>query len=246
MDNCAYWSGYQDLLQRLRKNCDDGSFGFYAQGKENYPRFRETAVNQNREDKKATQLFSEYASEQYEKMRGGRFYRSLDFLLYLLLIVMTALAIRTFLAEPVRVDGSSMYPNLINDEHMAMEKVSLWFSPPKRGDIVICFYPGYKISCVKRVIGLPGETVSIEGGKVNINGEVLDEAAYWQDQIYQDLSPVQIGKDQYFVMGDNRNESKDSRNVSVGPIPGYKIVGRVHAVIWPFRNIRGIKPVQYS
>ena len=181
-----------------------------------------------------------------EKVKKPLWLDILEWVLTIVAALAIALCIRSFVFEPVRVDGSSMYPNLINNEHMAMEKVSLWFSPPKRGDIVICFYPGYKISCVKRVIGLPGETVSIEGGKVNINGEVLDEAAYWQDQIYQDLSPVQIGKDQYFVMGDNRNESKDSRNVSVGPIPGYKIVGRVHAVIWPFRNIRGIKPVQYS
>ena len=112
----------------------------------------------SKKEKKSEQLLSELASDQYEEMRGGRFYRSLDFLLYLLMVVLTALAIRTFLAEPVRVDGNSMYPNLLDNEHMAMEKVSLWFNPPQRGDIVICFYPGYKISCVKRVIGLPGET----------------------------------------------------------------------------------------
>ena len=186
------------------------------------------------------------ASEQYENTRGGRFYRSLDFLLYLLLIVLTALSIRTFLAEPVRVDGSSMYPNLVNNEHMAMEKISLWFKPPQRGDIVICYYPGYTVSCVKRVIGLPGETVSIVDGKVLINGTELIESEYWNGTIYQDMDPVQIGKGQYFVMGDNRNESKDSRNPSVGPIPGYKVIGRVHAVVWPLKNIRGISSVEYS
>ena len=200
----------------------------------------------SKKEKKSEQLLSELASDQYEEMRGGRFYRSLDFLLYLLMVVLTALAIRTFLAEPVRVDGNSMYPNLLDSEHMAMEKVSLWFNPPQRGDIVICFYPGYKISCVKRVIGLPGETVSVSDGVVYINGEPLNESAYWSEMMYQDMNPVRIGADEYFVMGDNRNESKDSRNPSVGPIPGYKIIGRVHAVIWPLKNIRGIQPVRYS
>ena len=200
----------------------------------------------SKKEKKSEQLLSELASDQYEEMRGGRFYRSLDFLLYLLMVVLTALAIRTFLAEPVRVDGNSMYPNLLDNEHMAMEKVSLWFNPPQRGDIVICFYPGYKISCVKRVIGLPGETVSVSDGVVYINGEPLDESAYWSQMMYQDMNSVRIGADEYFVMGDNRNESKDSRNPSVGPIPGYKIIGRVHAVIWPLKKIRGIQPVRYS
>ncbi len=187
-----------------------------------------------------------YAQDRYEKMNWTRFYRNVDFVIYILLVVMLALAVRTFIAEPIRVDGGSMIPTLTNGEHMFVEKVSFWFEPPQRGDVIICFYPGYTESCVKRVIGLPGETVEIRGGAVYINGEPLNESSYWQDTIYDDMEPVNVGKKQVFVMGDNRNGSKDSRNPSVGPIPYSHVEGRVRAVIWPFQNATSIHRPEYQ
>lgn len=177
-----------------------------------------------------------YVADRYEKMKGTRFYRNVDFFLYILMVMLIALGIRTFLCEPIRVDGDSMIPTLTNEEHMFVEKVSYWFEAPARGDIIICYYPGYRESCVKRVIGLPGETVEIAGGKVSINGALLGEQAYWNGEIYSDVAPVAVGEEQVFVMGDNRNGSKDSRNPSVGCIPYIRIEGRVRAVIWPFQN----------
>ena len=186
------------------------------------------------------------AEEQYENMRGSRAYRNAEFFIYILIVVLTALSVRSFLAEPIRVDGDSMIPTLINNEDMLVEKVSYWFHDPARGDMVICFYPGYTVSCVKRVIGLPGETVSISEGKIYINGAALDESDYWNGEIVGDMDPVTVGARQVFVVGDNRNGSKDSRNPSVGCIPYAKVVGRVIAVVWPFSMFRTVERVSYS
>ena len=188
----------------------------------------------------------ERAEEQYENMRGSRAYRNVEFFVYILIVVLTALTIRAFVAEPIRVDGDSMIPTLINNEDMLVEKVSYWFLDPQRGDLVICFYPGYTESCVKRVIGLPGETVSVSGGLIYIDGEAIDESAYWSGEIIGDMDPVTVGAREVFVVGDNRNGSKDSRNPSVGCIPYGKLVGRVVGVVWPFDVFRTFERVTYS
>jgi signal peptidase I len=186
------------------------------------------------------------AEEQYENMRGSRAYRNAEFFIYILIVVLTALSIRSFLAEPIRVDGDSMIPTLINNEDMLVEKVSYWFEDPTRGDMVICFYPGYTESCVKRVIGLPGETVSITDGMIYIDGTALDESDYWTGEIIGNMDPVTVGAREVFVVGDNRNGSKDSRNPYVGCIPYSKVVGRVIAVVWPFSTFRTFERVNYS
>lgn len=186
------------------------------------------------------------AEEQYENMRGSRAYRNVEFFIYILIVVLTALSIRSFIAEPIRVDGDSMIPTLINNEDMLVEKVSYWFQDPTRGDMVICFYPGYTESCVKRVIGLPGETISITDGMIYIDGTMLDESDYWNGDIIGDMDPVTVGAREVFVVGDNRNGSKDSRNSYVGCIPYSKVVGRVIAVVWPFSAFRTFERVNYS
>ena len=135
--------------------------------------------------------------EQQDKLRGGRFCRRLDFCISLALLIVVALSIRAFIAEPAR------------------------------GDIIICYYPGYTKSCVKRVIALGGETIEIRDGAVYIDGAPLDESAYWSGTMLADYGPVTVPAGEVFVMGDNRGMSKDSRNPAVGPIPRHKIVGRV-------------------
>ena len=187
----------------------------------------------------------DHAEDQYENMRGSRSFRNVEFLLYIVAVVLVALTIRSFIAEPIRVDGDSMVPTLIHNEDMFVEKMSYWFSDPLRGDIVICFYPGYTESCVKRVIGLPGETVSVVDGAIYIDGEQLDESAYWSGEIIGDMDPVTVGRREVFVVGDNRNGSKDSRNPSVGCIPYAKVVGRVVAVVYPFDEFETFSRVTY-
>lgn len=186
------------------------------------------------------------AENQYESMRGSRTFRNFDFFVYIAVVVVAALVIRAFLVEPIRVDGDSMVPTLINNEHMFVEKIGYWFMEPQRGDIVICYYPGYTESCVKRVIALPGETISVHNGAVYINNELLNEGQYWNGLILGDFSPVTVGAREVFVMGDNRNGSKDSRNASVGCIPYAKIEGRVLAVLWPLVDFTSFPRVEYA
>ncbi len=196
-------------------------------------------------NKKQLKCLQAYAEQRYENMRGARADRNIDFVLYILMVVVLALGVRTFLAEPIRVEGNSMVPTLLDGEHMFVEKVSYWCKQPARGDVLICFYPGYDESCVKRVIGLPGETVAVTNGVVTVDGAPLDESLYWTEQISGDTQPVTVPDKQVFVIGDNRNFSKDSRSPSVGPIPYYKVVGRVRAVIWPLSVYRTFPSVEY-
>ena len=185
------------------------------------------------------------ADARHDGMRGASFWRNLDFAVYLLTIILAAFAVRRFLLEPIRVDGASMVPTLVHGEHMLVEKCSYWVEEPQRGQIIICFYPGYTESCVKRVVGLPGETVAVTGGRVLINGVALDESSYFGDGIWSDMEPVTVPDKSLFVMGDNRNGSKDSRDSSVGSIPYYKVVGRVRAVIWPLSVFKTIPEESY-
>ncbi len=171
---------------------------------------------------------------------------NINFALYILIVLTLALGLRTFIGEPVRVSGDSMFPTLINNERMVVEKLSYYAAPPQRGDVIVCFYPGYTVSCVKRVIGLPGDTISIEKGRVYLNGAPLDESAYWDHAIYDNMQPHIIQENSVFVMGDNRNYSGDSRDPRVGDIPYHKIVGRAICVLWPLDSIRSIEHILYS
>lgn len=135
-----------------------------------------------------------------------------------------------------------MWPPLSGNERLFVEKVSLWFEPPKRGEIVICYYPGYTASCVKRVIGLPGDTVSITNGILYVNGEELDESEYWDERgnIALDMGETVIPENSVFVVGDNRNYSRDSRAWGVGSIPYERVAARAHYVIWPLNARRSV------
>ena len=181
---------------------------------------------------KATKGMPAAAEEMHKADRIFRRASNLDFLLYLVTVVIIALSIRLFVFEFVQVVGPSMYPTLVNSEDMFVEKLTYTVSKPQRGDVIICRYPGQPENIVKRIVGLPTETISVVDGCVYIDGEQLDESAYWNDEIYGDMSPVTIPEGYIFVMGDNRNESADSR--MVGPLPYSKIFGKVQGVVFPF------------
>ncbi len=167
-------------------------------------------------------------------------YDNIDFFLYLAVVLVIALSIRLFIFEPVRVEGPSMEPTLFTNERMFVEKVSYWFDEPERAQIIICRYPDEKENCVKRVIALPGERVRISWGVIFVNDVAIDESAYWNDFIFGDMEEITVPERHVFVMGDNRNVSKDSRAPSVGAIPYGRIVGRAHFVMWPIKNYRKI------
>lgn len=152
-----------------------------------------------------------------------------------------ALAIRTFLFEPVRVDGASMLNTLENNEYMIATKWQYLWNDPQRFDVVICKYPGRKETFVKRIVGLPGETLEMREGELYINGELVPQN-FDKTSSTKSFPPVEIPEGSYFVMGDNRDHSNDSR--AVGPLTRDMIRGHVRYVVFPFSNIRSIPEVK--
>jgi len=177
--------------------------------------------------------------------------------------------VRSFIFEPVYVDGDSMYPTLHHGEIMYVSKTSYGTSffgipftnigryftvggEPERFDVVVCNYPdrfdartGARINFVKRVVGLPGDTVEIKDGYLYVNGVRHEEkflhqrmTRNWPDAAFRARymngaeGPYTVPEGYYFLMGDNRNNSNDSRALAVGPVTRDMIVGKVEAVLW--------------
>lgn len=169
--------------------------------------------------------------------------------LWLLLCLALAVLLRIFAAELVRVKGSSMRDTLQTGQFLWVNKWAYRTGVPRRGDVVICHYPGrymdrWKLvrQCfVKRVIGLPGESISLVEGVVHINGEPLEEPYLSEShtRFKQNRDAVVMGPDEYFLMGDNRDRSNDSRRV--GPIRRRDIIGRAERVLWPVRARRSLR-----
>jgi len=151
----------------------------------------------------------------------------------LLIAIGLALVIIVFLYQPVKVEGTSMAPLLSDQERIFINKFVYRFEAIQRGDVVVFWYPlDRSKSFIKRVIALPGETVSIRQGVVTVNGNVVPEP-YVPPQ-YEDVSdygPVRVPKDSYFVMGDHRISSNDSR--VFGPVASRFIYGRAVFAYWP-------------
>ena len=152
-----------------------------------------------------------------------------------------ALPVRTYLFEPVSVDGESMLNTLNDHDFMIATKFDYLNSDPERFDIVICNYPNTTDGMyrVKRVIGLPGETLELRGGELYIDGEhVKQNFDMTENETY--FGPFTVPEGHFFVMGDNRNNSKDSRSPTVGALPREMIVGHVRAVVFPFDRMRRV------
>ncbi len=206
-----------------------------------------SASSQNSElNKKDVETLRRAAEELHNQDKEYRRFMNWDFFLYLLTVLLVAFSIRAFVAEPIVVDGESMYPTLMDHEYMLVEKLSYYVERPERGDIIVCYYPGFTVSCVKRVIGLPGDEIYVWDGEVYVNGEPLNESAYWDDYVRGNMAPQVVPENTVFVMGDNRNVSGDSRDPSVGPIPYEKVVGRTVAVLWPLDEMRAVHHIRYQ
>jgi len=132
-----------------------------------------------------------------------------------------------------QVEGSSMEPTLHTDERVLVNKLAYWsFGQPERGDVVVFHAWSQQEDFIKRVIGLPGDTVEIKDNRVFVNAAPLDEPYLDQPTSGQE-GPVRVGTDEVFVMGDNRGNSSDSR--LYGPLPRAQIVGKAWLRYWPFR-----------
>ena len=151
-------------------------------------------------------------------------------ILYILVVLLGTYLLITFVGQRTSVSGSSMEPTLSNNDQLILDKISYRFSEPQRFDIIVFpFQYAEKTFYVKRIIGLPGETVQIDlQGNIYINGQILNED-YGKETInFAGLAvePITLGDDEYFVMGDNRNNSSDSRDPSVGNIRRSNIIGK--------------------
>lgn len=156
----------------------------------------------------------------------------------LALAVVIALTVRTFIFEPVKVDGRSMDATLKNGEIMFVTKPEYLAGDPERFDVVICHYPKRgNTNFVKRVVGLPGDVVEVSGGYLYVNGEKYEEEYITHRPDYT-LAPYTVPEGQYFVLGDNRSNSNDSH--LIGPISRDMIKGKVRWVIYPFDAMREI------
>ena len=160
----------------------------------------------------------------------------LEWALTIIIPVVAALLIHQYLFTFARVDGTSMLDTLHENNIMGVSRLNYRLNEPQRGEIITCNYPedGNKLF-VKRIIGLPGETIEIREGTVYIDGEPIAET-YLTRVDDQSMDPITLAKDEIFVMGDNRPVSRDSR--AVGPLTLDEIYGRVLFVAFPFNEIR--------
>ena len=166
-------------------------------------------------------------------------------ILYILIIIGLTYLIITFVGQRTRVSGSSMETTLHNGDNLIVDKLSYRFRDPKRYDIIVFPYKYEENTYyIKRIIGMPGETLQIKDGYVYIDGEQLTSDIYGNELIEDPQTaedPVTLGEDEYFVMGDNRNHSMDSRDPSVGVLKKSDLMGRAWVRIYPFNNVGVIR-----
>ena len=189
--------------------------------------------------------------------QSGRGYRTVvEWAVILMAVLLCTVLLRTYVVQSFYIPSGSMLPTLQVGDRIIVNKLSYDLHAVHRGDIVVFARPPLEdqeyADLVKRVIGLPGETISSKDGSVYINGKKLNEP--WLPPAEQNQTgplagddphpqfnlpgPVHIPEGEYFVMGDNRTDSEDSR--FFGPIPKSLIVGRAVAVIWPLGHIKGL------
>jgi len=161
-----------------------------------------------------------------------------EFVKFLLIASAIAIPIRYFIAQPFIVKGASMIPTFENQEYLIVDELSYFLREPKRGEVIVFRYPlDSRQFFIKRIVGLPGETVEIEDGKVKISaedgkdGRVLDEPYIPKDLRTDGNVKVALGAEAYFVLGDNRMQSSDSR--MWGALPRSLITGRALLRAWP-------------
>ena len=180
-----------------------------------------------------------------EEKKSGALREILSMIGWILFIFCLVFLVTTYVGQRTRVEGHSMEPALSDGDNLIVDKMSYRFHDPERFDIIIFPYQWEPNTYyIKRIIGLPGETIQIDDeGNIYIDGEVLQEH-YGLERIKNPGSarePITLGEDEYFVLGDNRNKSEDSRFTQVGVIHRDDIVGRAWLRIYPFDRIGFIR-----
>ena len=161
-------------------------------------------------------------------------------ILYIAVVLAVTWLIITFVGQRTQVNGSSMEPTLSDHDNLIVDKISYRFKDPERFDIIVFpFQYEEDVYYIKRIIGMPGETVFIDlDGTIYIDGEALQENYGREVMLSPGRAgePITLGEDEYFVLGDNRNNSSASRDPSVGNIHRDRIVGKAWVRIWPFHK----------
>ncbi|MDD3141301.1 MAG: signal peptidase I [Lachnospiraceae bacterium] len=165
-------------------------------------------------------------------------------ILYIVIIIGLTFLIITYIGQRTRVSGSSMETTLSDGDNLIVDKISFRFREPNRYEIIVFpFQHAENTYYIKRIIGLPGETIQVVDGYVYIDGELLDE--HYGNEVMDESGiaqdPITLGDDEYFVLGDNRNHSSDSRDPSVGVLKRENLMGRAWIRIWPFDKFGVIK-----
>ncbi len=165
----------------------------------------------------------------------------------LVIAIVAVLLVRSFVTQPFLVSGSSMEPTFNDGNYLLVDELSYDFRVPERGEVIVFKYPSDPSSYfIKRIVGLPGETVVIRDGKVSVRNtggtEVLNEPYVLQSDTTSNVERT-LGNGEYFVMGDNRNFSFDSR--SWGPVPAKNIVGVVRFRLWPLQSAMAFSTPHY-
>lgn len=163
-----------------------------------------------------------------------------DWVIYIGIVVLISWFIVNFIGVRTVVDGRSMEPTLHDGNNLIVDKLSYRFRDPKRYEIIVFPYKYEENTYyIKRIIGLPGETVQIKAGEVYIDGNKLGEQYGAEEMETSGIAeePVTLGKDEYFVLGDNRNHSSDSRDPSVGVLKREDLLGRAWIRIFPFHEM---------
>jgi len=169
------------------------------------------------------------------------FSRALSLVKELAHVVLISLAIilpvRYFLIQPFYVKGASMEPNFYDHEYLIIDELSYRFNPPVRGDIVVFRYPNDPSQFfIKRIIGRPGEQVKVSGGKIFVNGTLLDESSYLGTLNTAGEKELTLKADEYYLLGDNRSASLDSR--IFGPVSSQFLIGKVWFRGWPPERVK--------
>ena len=165
-------------------------------------------------------------------------------IVYLLAVVALTFLFVQFVGQRTHVNGDSMNATLEDGDNLIVDKISYRFTDPERFDIIVFPYQYQENTYyIKRIVGMPGETVQVQDGMIYIDGEMLEESYGKEVMQYAGIAsdPITLGEDEYFVLGDNRNNSSDSRDPSVGNIKEDQIVGKAFIRIWPLNKFGILK-----
>lgn len=193
-----------------------------------------------KEREKQARALEKQARLQKQEEKTSFLKELLGWVLYIAIIVGMTYLIVTYVGQRTKVSGDSMETALQDGDNLIVDKISYRFRDPERFEIIVFPYKyAENTYYIKRIIGMPGEAIQIKDGYVFINGEQLDENYGLERMdaagIAEDI--ILLGEDEYFVLGDNRNNSSDSRSSSVGILTREDLIGRAWVRIWPLRKI---------